>query len=306
MISIVIPAYNEANFIQNTLATLADFVGGGEIEVIVVDNGSDDETPDICRQFSWVSLVQLSCRTTVAEARNVGVGKSSGESLVFIDADILVTEKWFLAVSSFAKKAESNNFLVTGNKVSVSKEPSWIETSWFSCLKSKSSSYINSGNLICTKGLFDLIGGFDKELKTGEDVDFCERAKKQGALIKLDPQFFVYHEGYPKTVKAFFARERWHGIGDTQSIEKFMKSKVALLSLCVTLMTVFFLISIIFGFYGHALLLFSGLFMINLLILTKRLKVISVSQFFSSMALNYIYFLARFSSIFSHKHNRIR
>jgi glycosyltransferase involved in cell wall biosynthesis len=306
MISIIVPAFNEANYIEKTLSTLNGFIRGSTVEVIVVDNGSSDKTADLCRQFKWVKVVQLNCRTTVAEARNIGVGQSANKCLVFIDADILVTEEWFFAVSRFAKDIESNNLLVTGNKVSVSQEPSWIEASWFACLKSTSASYINSGNLICSKQLFDLIGGFDNKLKTGEDVDFCERARKQGAIVKPDPQFFVYHEGYPKTLKAFFARERWHGIGDTQSFEKFLASKVALLSLFVALLTICFLISIGLGSYKYAVVIFLGLCLINLFVLIKRLKITSAPQFFSSLVLNYIYLMARFTSIFSHKQNRVR
>ena len=306
MVSIIIPAFNEANYIQKTLSTLNKFVQNNGVEVIVVDNGSSDKTADICSQFKWVKLIQLNCRTTVADARNIGVAQSSNQCLVFIDADILVTGKWFLAVSKFAESIESNSLIVTGNKVSVSQEPSWIETNWFACLKNTSASYINSGNLVCSKRLFDSIGGFDKLLKTGEDVDFCERAKKQGALVKPDQQFFVYHEGYPKTLKAFFARERWHGIGDTQSIEKFISSKVAVLSLCVALLTGCFLLAVVFSLYSYALLILSGLCLINFVVLLMRLKITSVRQLVSSLALNYIYFLARFTSIFSHRQNRIR
>lgn len=306
MISIIIPAYNEENYIYKTLTALDAYIAGNAVEVIVVDNGSTDKTADICKQFTWVKRIHLSCRTTVGEARNIGVTHSSGTTLAFIDADILVTEQWFCALSRFEKGIESHNMLVTGNKVSISKEPSWIENNWFSCLKSKTATYINSGNLICSKQLFERVGGFDKKLKTGEDVDFCEKAKQQGALITPDAQFFVYHEGYPKTLKAFFARERWHGIGDTQSLNKFISSKVALLSLGVALLTAFFLVAVCFGLHHYALLIFSGLFLTNFAALLMRLKITSAPQLFSSMALNYIYLLARFMSIFSHRQNRIR
>ncbi|WP_331344890.1 glycosyltransferase [Cellvibrio sp. UBA7661] len=306
MISVIIPAFNEANYINKTLSTLDRFVQNNDVEVIVVDNGSSDKTADICSQFKWVKLIQLNCRTTVADARNIGVAQSSGQCLVFIDADILVTEKWFLAVSNFAESIEFNDLIVTGNKVSVSQDPSWIETGWFACLKNTSASYINSGNLVCSKKLFNSIEGFNKLLKTGEDVDFCERAKKHGAQVKPDQEFFVYHEGYPKTLKAFFVRERWHGIGDTQSIGKFISSKVAVLSLFVALLTGCFLLAVIFGLYSYALLILSGLGLINFAVLLVRLKITSVSQFVSSLALNYIYLLARFTSIFSHRQNRIR
>lgn len=306
MISIIIPAFNEANYIQKTLSTLGGLFHDNVIDVIVVDNGSSDQTVELCKQFKWVNVIQLNYRTTVAEARNVGVLQSSYQCLVFIDADILVSKEWFSGLFKFAEDIGANNMVITGNKVSISQVPSWIELSWFACLKNTSISYINSGNLICSRYLFDLIGGFDQKLKTGEDVDFCERAKKNGAIIKADPQFFVYHEGYPKTLKAFFARERWHGIGDTQTFEKFITSKVAVVSLLVALLSVSILVCVGLGFYNYAFLVFLILCVINLLVLIKRLAIKSISQFFSSMILNYIYLMARFISIFSHKQNRLR
>jgi glycosyltransferase involved in cell wall biosynthesis len=306
MISIIIPAYNEENYIQKTLSTLGAFLKDDAIEVIVVDNGSSDRTAELCEQFEWVKMVRLGCRTTVAEARNAGVNQSTYNCLVFIDADILVSEEWFSALYNFAENIHVNEMIVTGNKVSISKIPSWIELSWFACLKSTSVTYINSGNLICSRHLFNLIGGFDQRLKTGEDVDFCERAKKNGALIKTDSRFFVNHEGYPKTLKAFIARERWHGIGDTQTLEKFVTSKVAMVSLLVALLSGAFLIFVGLGFYSFAFSAFLILCTINLMVLIKRLAIKSMPQLFYSMILNYLYLIARFTSIFSHKQNRLR
>jgi glycosyltransferase involved in cell wall biosynthesis len=306
MISIIIPAYNEENYIQKTLFTLGALLKGNAIEVIVVDNGSSDRTAELCEQFEWVKIIRLSCRTTVAEARNIGVNQSTYHCLVFIDADILVSEEWFSALYKFAENINANDMIVTGDKVSISKIPSWIELSWFACLKNTSATYINSGNLICSRHLFNLIGGFEKMLKTGEDVDFCERAKKNGAIIQADSRFFVNHEGYPKTLKAFIARERWHGIGDTQTLEKFVASKVAMVSLLVALLSGALLVFVSLGFYSFAFFAFLILCMINLIVLIKRLAIKSIPQLFYSMILNYLYLIARFTSIFSHRQNRVR
>lgn len=306
MISIVIPAYNEEYYLEQTLITLRDVIRDKPVEIIVVDNGSTDNTVEICRKFDFVKLVQLSIRLTVSEARNLGVSHSSYSCLAFIDADILITAEWFDALLHYAENIESNEMLVTGCKVRVSRAPSKIEKFWFCCLKGSSTSYINSGNLICTRKLFDRIGGFSTNLKTGEDVDFCQKARNIGAQIEHNTKFFVYHEGYPKNLKAFFKRERWHGLGDTQSLQKFFSSKVALTSFSIAGLTITAVGLLAFGFYKYAILSIIILLLINFIVLIKRLSIISITQLLYAMLLNYLYLIARFTSIFSNIEKRFR
>jgi glycosyltransferase involved in cell wall biosynthesis len=273
MISIIIPAYNEAKYIKATLATLkACFGNYDDIEVIVVNNGSLDDTRNHVQQFSWAKVIDLPLPVTVAEARNIGVKHSSGDFLSFIDADILVSESWFNTLENYYR----NNFdmpMISGYKVSISKHPSWIELNWFSCFKKSPSSYINSGNLICSKKVFNLIGGFDPKLRTGEDVDFCRRAMNHGVQINPDEKFRVYHEGYPKDLKSFFLREKWHGIGDLQSFSYFFRSKVALASFVIFALTIQVLLSLFFKAYGFALLSFTVIVSANLFSFFARFKV---------------------------------
>lgn len=298
MISIIIPAFNEAKYIKSTLFELEKCFGiYSEVEVIVVNNGSQDKTSEYARQFSWVKVIDLNSPVTVAEARNIGVSQSSGKYLAFIDADILVSEEWWMTLVNYCKNY-FDEMIVSGCKVSVSKNPSWIELNWFACFKKSPSSYINSGNLVCSKKVYDLIGGFDPKLKTGEDVDFCSRAAAKGVAISADEKFKVYHEGYPKGLKAFFLREKWHGTGDLQTIANFFRSKVAMVSFAIVVFTVLLLCALFFQVYYLVLLLAFLIITINLFSLFSRFRVVSLKHFFICFFLNYTYFLARFFSIF--------
>lgn len=120
---------------------------------------------------------------------------------------------------------------LTGDQYQLSQAPSWIERRWFGPLRRQPKAYINGGNIVTTRQLFDAIGGFDEQLETGEDVDFCMRAVRDGgARLIQDQQFAVHHEGFPRTVATFVRRERWHGLGDLGSWGSLVRSKVALMS----------------------------------------------------------------------------
>jgi len=90
--SIVIPAFNEQEFIGDTLDALTNNPASLSYEIVVVDNGSTDMTTKIAldKGVKVVSLLEGS----ISAVRNKGVSETSGEILVFMDADIVVSQSW--------------------------------------------------------------------------------------------------------------------------------------------------------------------------------------------------------------------
>ena len=86
-LSVVIPAYNEAGYLEATLihAKRAAEVYQGPVEIIVVDNNSTDGTADIARA-QGVQVV-FEPQNQIARARNAGAAEARGDYLVFVDAD---------------------------------------------------------------------------------------------------------------------------------------------------------------------------------------------------------------------------
>jgi len=87
-VSTVIPAFNAQRFIERALkSALAQNVSGSE--VIVVDDGSTDDTPNIVRRYAGhgVRLITHPARSGVASARNTGIAAAAGEFIAFLDAD---------------------------------------------------------------------------------------------------------------------------------------------------------------------------------------------------------------------------
>ena len=83
--SIIIPTYNSDIYIKECLTSIYDIdYDRGEFEVIVVDGGSSDDTLDIVSDFKKVRLIHSS-NISISNSRNVGVAKSRGKYLLFID-----------------------------------------------------------------------------------------------------------------------------------------------------------------------------------------------------------------------------
>ena len=220
LISVVVPCKNEESNIERSLNAIIGQEEANLIEVFVVDNGSDDGTLAILEGFG-PSITVLSLPVgSIAQVRNFGVRYSSADWLAFIDGDVEVAHDWLrtlLAVLDREAKAGTDvSRLVTGSTCTIPEVPNWIERVWFTQLAARDSNgegYINSGHMIVHRKLFESLGGFSQSLQTGEDEAFCDEAVRFGGVIRKLPEIRAIHHGYPKTLKGFFLRERWHGLG---------------------------------------------------------------------------------------------
>lgn len=302
-LSIIIPAHNEELFLAETLGRIFDVLNNiGNVEVIVVNNASSDETESIASSFESVKLINLKDKSTISKTRNTGFRSSSHDVIAFIDADVLITNDWAETFINSISNLQSNPYQITGCRYSLSEKPDWLERSWFGKMKSKNSSYINSGNLITTKLVINKINGFDERLTTGEDVDFCRRAYQLGVSININTGFKAHHEGYPKTIIQFLKRERWHGSGDLASFGRFVKSKVAVFSCILTALFLTSLILFLVGQYKYGLLTISVFVVLNFYAIHKRFSARSLSDYFSLFYLHCIYCFARCTSFFVKRH----
>lgn len=296
VISIVVPAHNEARFLRGLLGSIRRFAPG-DVETVVVDNGSSDDTASIAREHGCL-VVTLDRRAFPSVARNAGVKASSGEILVFLDADVELTAEWGAALTATRESLLARPMVVTGDQYHVSQRPAWLERVWFDSLRAKTPTYIDGGNLITTRAVFDRIGGFAEHLETSEDVDFCTRAVANGAELRVNQGFKAYHEGYPKTASGFVRRERWHGRSDFRSVNSVVQSKVAIATVAFLVLHAALVVSLVGAVLsGHgyqAAVACVGL--IVLLCLASCLQKFhrnSLSRMFANLPVMYLYYVGR-------------
>lgn len=230
-ISIIIPTLNEEAHIGGVLDAIKQHCDARlQYEVIVVDNGSSDRTLEVVGEKGAITLYEP--KGSISSLRNLGASKARADILVFLDADVYPKNAWGRRIELVVERLHNQPSIITGSFCGVSSENNWIERIWFSPRATlKKINYMNSGHMIIHRSLFSRVGGFNIALETGEDYEFCSRARKMGALIKNDPELEVMHAGYPKNLTRFFTRERWHARGDYISLRSVVDSKPALVSI---------------------------------------------------------------------------
>jgi glycosyltransferase involved in cell wall biosynthesis len=111
LVSVIIPAYNAAVFIRDTIQSVLDQTYTNW-EMLVVNDGSTDQTAAICGEFTdtRIKLIQQH-NTGVARARNNGLARSAGEYVVFLDADDIMTPEFLAARVEVLHKQETFGFV---------------------------------------------------------------------------------------------------------------------------------------------------------------------------------------------------
>jgi len=301
--SVIIPSLNEAKYLPRLLETLTkQEYPSNLIEVIVADNGSTDESGIIAQKFGARFLVFTD--VTVGALRNLGVRNSHNEIIAFLDADCIPTSTWLAS----ANHRLQDILCVTGSKVVSPPSDGWIGRLWFGrgSQEAREVTMINSGNLIVPADVFQTLGGFREDLLSGEDSEFCERAKKIVPIIS-DPQVEAEHLGNPKTVKGFIYREFWHGLGALGSfqVNRMDRPLIVTVAFIATYgMLVFGLCLLPFLFvWSLKLVLLAILIQIALVAAVgcaKRKNAQSFQEYLLICALYWLYFSARSGALLAH------
>jgi glycosyltransferase involved in cell wall biosynthesis len=224
-LSFIIPTKNEEENIGRLIESIHRHSGPFGHEVIVVDNGSDDDTRSIAETKG--ATVLLEPTLNISALRNAGAEISQGTLYIFLDGDVELTPQWSDEFPNTLKMLEQDSHIITGSKCSIANEDNFLEKYWFSSSKGESGNYVNSGHLIIHQALFDKLQGFDPNLVTGEDTDLSIRAKNaHHAKIINNPKLKVLHHGYPKNLYRFVKREAWHGTRTSRFIDVICCSNV--------------------------------------------------------------------------------
>lgn len=207
MISVIIPAYNEAKYLPETLKRIRTALSATDCpsEIVVVDNESEDETGQLAAKFG--AKVFTEKEHNISRVRNTGAKNSSGDCLVFIDADTLIPEA-LLGEIARAMRDEK----CFGGAVSVAYET--FERRWvrFYLLGWKFWGEVfntrQGAAQFCRREAFLELGGYDERLYMGEDVEFYWRLSK---LAKRKQGFvhFISHLKVKTSARRFDKMSWW-------------------------------------------------------------------------------------------------
>jgi glycosyltransferase involved in cell wall biosynthesis len=196
-VSVIIPAYNARGSIERCLASLEAQKDGAEFEVILVVS-SRDGTAELARaRFPKVQLFVLPERAWPGDARNVGVRRSHGEILAFLDADSVVDDDWIVRVvraHGGAGRALVCGVLTNGNTDSAVEWAFYFcaLSAWMPGTPTQEMTDIAAGSLTMKRWVFDRFGPF-LEGSYSSDTAFYWRAAAGGVRPLRDPSLIVHH-----------------------------------------------------------------------------------------------------------------
>jgi glycosyltransferase involved in cell wall biosynthesis len=236
-VSVVVPTFNRAEFLQSALAQLAAMTRTVPFEVIVVDDGSEDQTKEVVGESRDLlpALHYLRQENAGAgAARNAGVRRASGDLIVFVDDDMWVEpdhlERHAEARALFGDCLVNGHWEFSPQSVELLSATPFgrfrleIER-WY---RETSNRYeplgdnrfrpdsVISGNLSIRRGLFDELGGFDESIGHAglEDQEFSQRAARAGCTFVCDRNIRIWANEALVALQPFMDR-RFRGAYDT-------------------------------------------------------------------------------------------
>jgi glycosyltransferase involved in cell wall biosynthesis len=251
-VSIIIPAKNEEKNIGLCLGALTNIDYPKEkYELILVDNGSSDNTMTIAENFG-VRVFEKP-ELTISGLRNYGAKMASGEYFAFVDADVVVSKEWLLkAVALFT----NDSIACVGCGPRLPENPTWVERTWDLQIRAMPDNgirqWLASMNMIIRKDVYHEVGGFNEDLITCEDVDLGYRVSRKYKIIH-DKNVDAVHLGEAKTIRQFVKKEFWRGKSNFTGV---IKHGIVLSEIPSLIIPIVFIISCIMLAISYFLLSF--------------------------------------------------
>jgi len=185
-LSVIIPSYNSAAFLPEAIESLLRQTYP-VFEIIVVDDGSTDETKEVCDRYPQVQYIYQS-NQGVSVARNTGTSVSQGEYLLFLDSDdVLLPQAVEIGVNCIDAHPEVGFVFGNYSFQSINSDGSYTTeeiydnqpevASYETLLAAKHK--IQSACIIFRRVAVDSVGGFDPNLAAMEDLNFFLRVARE-------------------------------------------------------------------------------------------------------------------------------
>lgn len=206
--------YNRASVLARVLDACFDqTVADDAYEVVLVDDGSTDETPEVIER----ARSRANCSFTIvrqanaglAKARNAGIARAAGERIIFIDDDVLALPNF--VEEHLGARARHPGSIVRGGAIEVENLDELPPPIW--SIRNYSGNYFWTTNVSVPLATIRSIGGFNESFSEygWEDIDVGLRLRERGIRAVFNPKALVYHfkpRPHAGAVEKMIARSR--------------------------------------------------------------------------------------------------
>ncbi|MFN0205576.1 MAG: glycosyltransferase [Planctomycetota bacterium] len=210
LVSIVIPVWNNLQFTSTCLRSIAGYTGVSH-EVIVIDNGSTDGTPQFLATQKHVRVIRNDKNLGFAAASNQGMSAARGKHIVLLNNDVVLTPRW---LDGLLECAKSNPQIgIVGPRTNFAAGAQQIANATYRSLGELEAFSVNYRNehrrewqtapriiglcMLITDKCYKAVGLLDERFGIGnfEDDDYCVRARLAGFQCMIAGDVFVHHFG---------------------------------------------------------------------------------------------------------------
>lgn len=196
-VSVIIPVYNDPKRIGITIEALLNQTYPSEkYEIIIVDNGSDDNTKETVKKYPVRLFEETLTRSSYA-ARNKGIEQAKGKILAFTDSDCKPRENWIEKGVEALKEADASLaggkacFQFTDKKGAAQFYDACNHIQTEESIQKRKVAY--TANLFVKAEVFEDVGKFPGNFSSGGDVYFTFRASSAGYRIVYAPNAIIEH-----------------------------------------------------------------------------------------------------------------
>jgi glycosyltransferase involved in cell wall biosynthesis len=222
LVSVVVCSYNGGPTLRACMESLQK-LSYPNYEVILVDDGSKDNSQEIMKDFPGVRNIKQP-NMGLSVARNTGIEAARGEIVAFTDSDCMADRDWLYYL---IEPLLNDDFAAVGGPNISPPAVDWIQAAVAASpgapshvlISDREAEHVPGCNMAYHKWALQMIGGFDPEYrKAGDDVDVCWRIMQLGFKIGFSPAAVVWH--YRRfTVNAYFKQQK--GYGEAESLLRF-------------------------------------------------------------------------------------
>jgi glycosyltransferase involved in cell wall biosynthesis len=230
-ISIVIPTFNGSSRIGNCLDALLDQVAGRNVEILVIDDGSTDDTAVVVGRYPKVRLL-TQANSGPATARNLGASEARGAIILFTDDDCVPMPNWLSAMlapfKDSAVVAAKGTYRTRQRRLTARFVQIEYEDRYRLMAGLDSIDFVDTYSAAFRRDRFLEMSGYDDSFPVAcaEDIELSYRMSARGWKMKFAPAAIVYHthpDGFWRYLKKKYKFAFWRVLAVRKNPAKGLK-----------------------------------------------------------------------------------